>query len=129
MKLYTKSGCVPCQQVKDYLKSRPNLEIEVIDCSQHPEKVMEFAKFSQSFPTLVTDFGFVNKGENIINYLTAIADNKILENNPLQTFDNQISEPAKTQTMTAQGLMAPKIHKIAEPALYREQEPECTSCQ
>lgn len=123
LKLYTKNGCAPCQKVKDYLLGRPNLEVEVINCSENPERVMEFSPFSKTFPTLVTDWSFVSDSARIIETLDTMTD----EGEPKNTIPNvktddfqQGYQPHTNQPSAPQNI----DNKIA-----RIPEPDCEACQ
>jgi len=123
MKLYTKNGCVPCQRVKEYLLTRPALNVEVINCSDYPEKVMEFSNFSKTFPTLVTDWGFVTNSEHILEYLATAVYSQQQPSNVLQSFDNINKEEAVIPTPGA-------VMNISNtPNIARIPEPDCEACQ
>lgn len=121
LKLYTKNGCAPCQRVKDYLSGRPNLAVEVINCSDNPERVMEFSEFSKTFPTLVTDWAFVSDSNKIIETLETLSDEGT---QATKTEDQQLH--TDTVAYQPQPKSAPQNidNKIA-----RIPEPDCEACQ
>lgn len=123
LKLYTKNGCVPCQRVKDYLLGRPNLAIEVINCSDNPEKVMEFSGFSKTFPTLTTDWGFVADSNKIIETLSTLSDDGTFATQPITKEENHTE--SQPQTVAYQ----PSATQNIDNKIARIPEPECEACQ
>lgn len=124
LKLYTKNGCNPCSSVKYYLETRPDLKVEIINCSDSPERVMEFSDFSKTFPTLVTPWGFVNNSQTIIEHLKQLSGDLItppvVENLP-PTVNSQQENVSNT-------VITPKTANFS-PNLYKEKEPDCEACQ
>lgn len=104
LKLYTKNGCAPCQKVKEYLAGKTDLNVEVINCSENPERVTDFAAFSKQFPTLLTDWGFIVNSDDIIAHLS--------------TYQSNSNQPRQENIQTN---IDNKITRIAEP--------ECEACQ
>lgn len=73
MKLYTKLNCAPCANVKAYLEVRPDLSIEIINCSENPERVQDFIEQCKSFPCLQKEDGsFLGNSEKILEYFSSI---------------------------------------------------------
>lgn len=73
MKIYTKNNCQPCLNVKAYLEGRPDLSIEIINCSENPEKVQDFIEHCKSFPCLQKEDGtFLGNSEKILEYLATV---------------------------------------------------------
>lgn len=140
MKLYTKNGCVPCQRVKEYLSTCPQLEVEIINCSDKPEAVMEFSAFSKTFPTLVTDHGFVTNSDVIIGYLASLADSGKAAG--AEPFEKPETSPQSEgpESVAEMGVNTEVVSKEETPSgtplrtapnarLARIAEPECEACQ
>jgi len=110
MKLYTKNNCQPCNNVKEYLASRPDLNVEIINCTEQPERIFEFSDYSKTFPTLVTDWGFVTNSEKILEHLSSTQGNQ---------------QEKQHQTVAYQ----PGIPSNIDNKIARIPEPDCEACQ
>ncbi len=62
MQLFTKTNCKPCETIKGYLTTRPDLNIEILtDFKQ---------EYSDTYPTLVfNDKLYLTKSLNILTFL------------------------------------------------------------
>lgn len=62
MQMYTRSNCKPCETIKAYLTTRPDLNIEILtDFKQ---------EYSDTYPTLVfNDKLYLTKSLNILTFL------------------------------------------------------------
>ena len=112
LKLYTKDNCQPCNNVKAYLATREDLNVEVINCTEQPERIFEFSDFSKTFPTLVTDWGFVTNSGKILEHLASTQGGNQEDNQNQQTVAYQSTIPSDIDN---------KITRIPEP--------DCEACQ
>lgn len=78
MILYTKNNCQPCIRVKEYLLTRPDLKVEIVNCNDNPERVAEFYGHYQTFPCLKKDDEtFMADSEKILEYFKSLVINDI----------------------------------------------------
>lgn len=73
LKLYTKNNCQPCSNVKAYLETRPDLQVEIINCNDNPERIADFYDQYKTFPCLQKDDGsFMAQSEKILEYFVSL---------------------------------------------------------
>ena len=121
LKLYTKDNCQPCNNVKAYLQSRPDLEVEVVNCTEQPERIFEFSDLSKTFPTLITDWGFVTNSEKILEHLATTNDDGSQKHTAYQN--------VKIDTFTEGYKAQPSPVQNIDNKITRIPEPDCEACQ
>lgn len=70
MKLYTKTGCPPCERVKAFIEKNDITQVEIVNISTTPGILTELKERGmRTVPTLEVDDALISDSELIINLL------------------------------------------------------------